>query len=187
MARGPSCGADTSRGPPTRSVVSSSRRRTGRWSSVVEVSCRGSLTGYPSRRRAASRPVGRCAVLVSSPPWTTPGLDVLRPTGLASLARRSSAITAGGPLAEHLPRVYVDFTERFPDVAEAQGAVARTIRERCPFDQKTDRLITLALAVGAQANGAVRSNVRKALQHGATVEELHAVALAAITTCGFPT
>ena len=90
-------------------------------------------------------------------------------------------------MAEHLPPVYVDFTERFPDVAEAQGILALKIRERCPFDAKTDRLITFALAVGAQANGAVRSNVRKALQHGATVDELQAIALAAITTCGFPT
>ena len=90
-------------------------------------------------------------------------------------------------MSEYLPRIYVDFTEHFPDVAEAQGALARTIRDRCPFDHKTDRLITLALAVGAHADGAVRSNVRKALEHGATVDELQAVALAAITTCGFPT
>ncbi len=90
-------------------------------------------------------------------------------------------------MAEYLPRVYVDFTERFPEVAEAQGALARAVRERSPFDAKTDRLLTFALAVGAEADGAVRSNVRKALQHGATVEELRAIALSAITTCGFPT
>jgi alkylhydroperoxidase/carboxymuconolactone decarboxylase family protein YurZ len=88
---------------------------------------------------------------------------------------------------EYLPRVYTDFTERFPEVAAAQGALARTIREQSPFDEKTERLLTLALAIGAEANGGVRSNVRKALQQGATVEELRAVALAAITTCGFPT
>ena len=29
------------------------------------------------------------------------------------------------PVSEYLPRVYVDFTERYPDVAEAQGALAR--------------------------------------------------------------
>lgn len=90
-------------------------------------------------------------------------------------------------MTEYLPRVYVEFTERFPEVAEAQGALAKAIRERSPLDDKTERLITFALAVGAEATGAVRSNVRKALQHGATVEELRAVALAAITTCGFPT
>lgn len=90
-------------------------------------------------------------------------------------------------MSEYLPRIYRDFTEHFPEVAAAQGALARAVRERSPFDGKTERLLTLALAIGAEADGAVRSNVRKALQHGATVEELQAVALAAITTCGFPT
>lgn len=90
-------------------------------------------------------------------------------------------------MSAYLPRVYQDFTQRFPEVAEAQGRLARTIREQSPFDEKTERLLTFALAVGAQADGAVRSNVRKALSHGATADELRAVALAAITTCGFPT
>jgi 4-carboxymuconolactone decarboxylase len=43
------------------------------------------------------------------------------------------------------------------------------------------------MAIGAEAEGAVRSNVRKALEHGATLDEVRAVALGAITTCGFPT
>ncbi|MEV4489904.1 carboxymuconolactone decarboxylase family protein [Micromonospora coxensis] len=88
---------------------------------------------------------------------------------------------------DYLPGIYVQFLERFPEVAQAQGALARTVRERNPFDDRTDRLIKLAMAIGAEAEGAVRSNVRKALQHGATLDEIRAVALAAITTCGFPT
>ena len=90
-------------------------------------------------------------------------------------------------MANYLPRIYVDFTERYPEVAAAQGELARAVRERSPFDEKTDRLLTFALAVGAEADGAGRSNVRKALDSGATADELRAVALAAITTCGFPT
>lgn len=80
----------------------------------------------------------------------------------------------------------MQFLERFPEIAEAQGVLARRVREQNPFDDRTDRLIKLAMAVGAEAEGAVRSNVRKALQHGATVDDVRAVALAAITTCGFP-
>lgn len=90
-------------------------------------------------------------------------------------------------MATYLPRSYVDFTEQFPEVAAAQGELARAVRERSPFDEKTERLLKFALAVGAEADGAVRSNVRKALAAGAAVDELRAVALAAITTCGFPT
>ncbi|GIF15611.1 carboxymuconolactone decarboxylase family protein [Actinoplanes teichomyceticus] len=88
---------------------------------------------------------------------------------------------------EYLPQVYQQFLDRFPEVAEAQGALARTVRERSPFDPRTERLLRLAMAIGAEAEGAVRSNVRKALQHGATLDEVRAVALGAITTCGFPT
>ena len=90
-------------------------------------------------------------------------------------------------MTDYLPEIYIEFQQRFPDVAEAQGALARVIRERTPFDDRTDRLVKFALAVGAASQGAVRSNVRKALDHGVTVEELRAVALEAITTCGFPT
>ncbi|MEU4625354.1 carboxymuconolactone decarboxylase family protein [Actinoplanes sp. NPDC023801] len=88
---------------------------------------------------------------------------------------------------DYLPGVYQQFLSRFPEIAEAQGTLARTIREQNPFDDRTDRLLKLAIAIGAEAEGAVRSNVRKALQHGATLDEVRAVALAAVTTCGFPT
>lgn len=90
-------------------------------------------------------------------------------------------------MTDYLPSIYVQFLERFPEVAQAQGALARAVRERSPFDERTDRLIRLAMAIGAEAEGAVRSNVRKAMEHGATLDEVRAVALGAVTTCGFPT
>ncbi len=90
-------------------------------------------------------------------------------------------------MPDHLPQIYVDFTERYPQLAEAQGELARRIRESTPFDETTNRLLKLAMAIGAEAEGAVRSNARKALQHGASPDDLRAVALLAITTCGFPT
>lgn len=45
----------------------------------------------------------------------------------------------------------------------------------------------LGIAIGALAEGAVRSNVRKALNEGASAEEVRQVAVLAITTAGFPT
>jgi 4-carboxymuconolactone decarboxylase len=87
---------------------------------------------------------------------------------------------------EYLPEVYLEFTRRYPEVAEAQGELARRVDDASPFDERTTRLLKLALAVGAEAEGAVRSNVRKSLAQGVTEAELRAVALLAITTCGFP-
>jgi 4-carboxymuconolactone decarboxylase len=87
---------------------------------------------------------------------------------------------------EYLPEVYLEFTRRYPQVAEAQGELARTVDDASPFDERTTRLLKLALAVGAEAEGAVRSNVRKSLAQSVTETELRAVPLLAITTCGFP-
>ena len=55
-----------------------------------------------------------------------------------------------------------------------------------PLDERTARLVKLGLAIGASAEGAVRSNARKALAAGATAEEIRHVALLGVTTCGFP-
>ena len=87
---------------------------------------------------------------------------------------------------EYLPEVYREFTRRYPEVAVAQGELARRVDDASPFDERTTRLLKLALALGAEADGAVRSNVRKSLAQGVTQTELRAVALLAITTCGFP-
>jgi hypothetical protein len=56
-------------------------------------------------------------------------------------------IPGGGDVADYLPTIYVQFLERFPEVAEGQGALARAVRERNPFDARTDRLIKIG---GAQ-------------------------------------
>lgn len=90
-------------------------------------------------------------------------------------------------MGEYLPKVYTDFTERYPQIADAQGALARAVATASPFDERTTRLLKLAVAIGAEADGAVRSNTRKATDQGVTEDELRAVALLAITTCGFPT
>ena len=56
-----------------------------------------------------------------------------------------------------------------------------------PLDARVQRLVKLALAVAKESPGAVRSNVRKALEAGDSADEIRQVVLLAITTCGFPT
>lgn len=89
--------------------------------------------------------------------------------------------------ADYLPGIYQQFRQRFSAVAGAQDALAREVSAAAPFDQRTLRLLKLALAVGRESEGAVRSNARKALSLGASADELRSVALLAVTTCGFPT
>ena len=89
-------------------------------------------------------------------------------------------------MTEHLPDIYTSFRDGFPMVASAQDALAAAVSEAGPLGERELRLVKLAIAIGALAEGSVRSNTRRALTAGATVDEIRQVALCAITTRGFP-
>ena len=78
-------------------------------------------------------------------------------------------------MTEHLPEVYTTFRTAHPSVAVALDELGSAVDEAGPLDPKTMRLVKLSIAVGAGAEGAVRSNVRKALYAGATPDEIHHV------------
>jgi 4-carboxymuconolactone decarboxylase len=87
----------------------------------------------------------------------------------------------------HLPDVYLGFREDYPAVAAALDGLGEAVDGAGPLDERSNRLVKLGLAVGALAEGAVKSNARKALAAGASPEEVRQVGILAITTCGFPT
>jgi 4-carboxymuconolactone decarboxylase len=87
---------------------------------------------------------------------------------------------------DHLPGVYVRFRADYPGVADALDGLGEAVDGAGPLDERTARLVKLGLAVGALAEGSVKSNARKALAAGASAEEVRQVAMLAITTCGFP-
>lgn len=87
----------------------------------------------------------------------------------------------------HLPDVYLGFREDYPSVAAALDGLGEAVDGAGPLDERSNRLVKLGLAVGALAEGAVKSNARKALSAGASAEEVRQVGILAITTCGFPT
>lgn len=89
-------------------------------------------------------------------------------------------------MSDYLPEVYLRFRERSPAVAEALDALARATESAGSLDVRSQRLVKLGIAVGALAEGAVRSNVRKARAAGFSDDEIRQVALLAITTAGFP-
>ncbi len=89
-------------------------------------------------------------------------------------------------MTEYLPDIYVSFRSRFAKVADAQDHLAAEIDAAGPLDERTSRLVKLGIAVGSLSQGAVRSNVRKALAAGATAEEIEQVVLLSLTTRGFP-
>lgn len=84
-----------------------------------------------------------------------------------------------------LPQVVQELAETYPEVWEAYGRLGEAASAAGPLDAKTERLVKLALAVGAGREGAVHSHARRAAGAGWSPEELKQVALLAITTLGW--
>jgi alkylhydroperoxidase/carboxymuconolactone decarboxylase family protein YurZ len=77
------------------------------------------------------------------------------------------------------------FVARYPRLGRAWDLV----NEECgagPLDLRTQRLVKLAVAIGALREGAVHSGVRKAHDLGVSLEEMEQVVALAATTIGFP-
>lgn len=90
-------------------------------------------------------------------------------------------------MSDYLPDVYTDFREDYPEVAQALDDLGAATGAAGPLDERSQRLVKLGIAVGGLAEGAVRSNARKALELGVSPEEVRHIALLAITTASFPT
>ena len=86
----------------------------------------------------------------------------------------------------YLPKVYEKFSGKFPEVVKDYKQLGQTCRKAGPLDPKCQDLIKLGIAIGANSRGAVMSSTRKALESGATKEEIGHAALLSLTTTGFP-
>lgn len=83
------------------------------------------------------------------------------------------------------PAVHQQFVKRFPRLGEAWDRVNEE-GAAGPLDAKTQRLLKLAIAIGAMREGAVHSGVRKAGDVGATLAEMEQVVALAASTIGLP-
>jgi alkylhydroperoxidase/carboxymuconolactone decarboxylase family protein YurZ len=73
-----------------------------------------------------------------------------------------------------------------PQLWEAYQALGKACAEAGPLDDRTRRLVKLALAIGARSEGAVHSHTRRGLAEGLSADELRHVAMLAVPTLGFP-
>lgn len=85
------------------------------------------------------------------------------------------------------PKPYQNFKKEFPAVVAAYERLGEACHWHGPLDPKTRELIKMGIALGAGLESATRSHVRRALEAGATPEEVRHAALLATTTIGFPT
>ncbi|KAB1198698.1 MULTISPECIES: carboxymuconolactone decarboxylase family protein [Haloferax] len=87
---------------------------------------------------------------------------------------------------ENLPSTPSDLAANHPDVWEQYTALGEACADAGPIDGETKRLVKLALAIGAQSEGAVHSHVRRGLDEGISPETLRHAAILSIPTLGFP-
>ena len=83
------------------------------------------------------------------------------------------------------PATFKDFIATYPELARAWEQ-AQDAARKGPLDLKTQRLVKLAIAMGAMREGAVHSAVRKARAAGASESEIAQVVALGATTLGFP-
>ncbi len=83
------------------------------------------------------------------------------------------------------PSAYSDFVTRFPKLGQAWDLLAEG-GQAGPLDERTQRLLKLAIAIGAQKEGAVHASVRKARAMGISEAELDQVIALSAGTLGLP-
>ena len=88
--------------------------------------------------------------------------------------------------ADELPSGAGEVARAYPAVWQAYAALGKAAAEAGPLDERTRRLVKLALSIGASSEGAVHSHARRAVEEGISKKELKQVAILAIATLGFP-
>jgi len=85
-----------------------------------------------------------------------------------------------------IPDHYTSLQDRFPAVLSALEELGKTARSQGPLDAKTAHLVQLAAAAAIQSEGAVHSHTKRALQAGATRDEVYHTIVLLVSTIGFP-
>ncbi len=83
------------------------------------------------------------------------------------------------------PKTYEAFIARYPRLGQAWELIGAAGKDG-PLDERTARLVKLAVSIGALRQGAVHSGVRKALSMGIGREEIEQVIALAAGTLGLP-
>ncbi len=85
------------------------------------------------------------------------------------------------------PKWYSKTREQYKDYFKALEGLGETVRKQGPLDSKTSHLVQLAAAAAIRSEGSVHSHARRALQAGATPDEIYHTIMLLTSTIGFPT
>jgi len=86
-----------------------------------------------------------------------------------------------------IPEQHVSIKKRFKKFLAAVDNLGNATRNAGPIDKKTSHLIQLSAAASIKSEGSVHSHTRRALEAGATTEEIYHTIILLTTVIGFPT
>ncbi len=86
----------------------------------------------------------------------------------------------------NLTKHFEKFIRDYPEIAVAYETLGDAVHKQGPLDEKSRALVKLAISAGSKMEGAVHSQVKKALKVKLTKAEIRQVALLSIPTIGFP-
>ncbi|MBI4577266.1 MAG: carboxymuconolactone decarboxylase family protein [Planctomycetes bacterium] len=84
------------------------------------------------------------------------------------------------------PQFFEEVSRQYPEVFAAYRDFSDATASAGPLDERTLRLVKLAIAVGAGLEGAVHSHVRRALAAGLSRAQVEHLILQGMTTLGLP-
>ena len=85
-----------------------------------------------------------------------------------------------------MPAIPTAISDDHPALWNAYVGLGKAASEAGPLDERTCRLVHLALAIGQGSEGATHSHARRALTEGVSAAEIEHVALLGVTTLGWP-
>ena len=88
--------------------------------------------------------------------------------------------------SKDIPKHFQTLKQRFPEVIAATEEHGKAAKAAGPIDEKAAHLLQMAAATAIRSHGAVRSHARRALEAGASTQELYHAVLVLISTLGFP-
>ena len=86
-----------------------------------------------------------------------------------------------------VPRHYSKTMAKYPRLSDALESLGKTARDQGPIRGKTAHLIQLAAAAAIHSEGALHSHTKRALEAGATGDEIRHAIILLVSTIGYPT
>ncbi|MDI9437788.1 MAG: carboxymuconolactone decarboxylase family protein [Euryarchaeota archaeon] len=89
-------------------------------------------------------------------------------------------------MTRELPKHYQNIRKRYEEYGQALSELGKAMKDAGPLDEKTSQLIQLGASAAIRSEGAVHSHTRRALEEGASADEIYHSVLILTSVIGFP-